>query len=140
MTWVCCKICFVAIYAVLSRNLFCRDLRASCVEKNWTKNCACGEKRQISGMLQMHPFPIIWGAHSDMTKYSKVADVFASLLLWFCFEKLQFLKRKVSYFCRRIEFSVSIELISNFCFVLSQRSQFNNPAVSFVALQIDLHQ
>ena len=41
----CCKICFVAIYAVLSRNLFCHDLRAFRVEKNWTKNCACGEKK-----------------------------------------------------------------------------------------------
>ena len=28
LTFFCCKICFVAIYAVLSRNLFCRDLRA----------------------------------------------------------------------------------------------------------------
>ena len=58
----------------------------------------------------------------------------------FVLKKLQFLGRKVSYFCCRIEFSVSIELISNFCFVLSQRLQSNNPAVSFVALQIDLHQ
>ena len=30
----CCKICSVAIYAVLSRNIFCRDLRTFCVEKN----------------------------------------------------------------------------------------------------------
>ena len=29
----CCKICFVSIYAVLSQNLVCRDLRAFCVEK-----------------------------------------------------------------------------------------------------------
>ena len=47
---------FVAIYAVLSRKLFCRDLRAFvakivlsrfthfCVEKNWTQNYICGEK------------------------------------------------------------------------------------------------
>ena len=27
LTLFCYKICFVAIYAVLSRNLFCRDLR-----------------------------------------------------------------------------------------------------------------
>ena len=46
----------------LLQNLFCRNLRCFvaksvllrftrfCVEKSWTKNCACGEKRQISGM------------------------------------------------------------------------------------------
>ena len=28
ITLFCCKICFVSIYAVLSQNLFCRDLRA----------------------------------------------------------------------------------------------------------------
>ena len=28
LTFFCCKISFVAIYDVLSRNLFCRDLRA----------------------------------------------------------------------------------------------------------------
>ena len=39
MTLFCCKISFVAIYAVLSR--FTR----LCVEKNWTQNCACGEKK-----------------------------------------------------------------------------------------------
>ena len=40
----CCKICFVTIYDVLSRNLF---RRAFCVQKNLTKNFAFGEKRQI---------------------------------------------------------------------------------------------
>ena len=42
----CCKNFFVAIYAVLSQNLFCRDLRVFCVEENLTKNCACGESRK----------------------------------------------------------------------------------------------
>ena len=40
----CCKICFVAIYAVLPQNLYCRDT-CFCVEKNLLRNCACGEKR-----------------------------------------------------------------------------------------------
>ena len=39
LTFFCCKICFVAIYAVLSQ--FTRF----CVEKSGTKNCACGEKK-----------------------------------------------------------------------------------------------
>ena len=30
----CCEICFVAIYAVLPRNLFCRDLRVFVWRKN----------------------------------------------------------------------------------------------------------
>ena len=50
----CCKICFVAIYAVLLRKLFCRDLRAFCVEKNWTKNCVCGEKKTNIRYVQRH--------------------------------------------------------------------------------------
>ena len=40
-----CKICFVTIYAVLSQNLFCRDLCAFAWRKVETKNCVCGEKR-----------------------------------------------------------------------------------------------
>ena len=44
----CCNLrCFVT-KSVLSR--FTR-----CVEKNFTKNCACGEKRQISCMLILSP-------------------------------------------------------------------------------------
>ena len=39
------KISFVTIYAVLSQNLFCRDLRAFAWRKVETKNCVCGEKR-----------------------------------------------------------------------------------------------
>ena len=31
-------------YAVLSRNLFCRDLRTFVWRKNWTKDWVCGEK------------------------------------------------------------------------------------------------
>ena len=45
----CCKIIFLAIYAVLSRYFLSRFTRF-CVEKNWAKNCACGEKGQISCM------------------------------------------------------------------------------------------
>ena len=30
----CCKICSVAIYGVLSRHLFCHDLRTFYMEKN----------------------------------------------------------------------------------------------------------
>ena len=35
---------FFAIYAVLSQNLFCRDLRAFCVEKNCIQKCAMWRK------------------------------------------------------------------------------------------------
>ena len=47
----CCKICFVAIYAVLSRNLFCRDLRAFVWRKVEPKIMLVEKKRQISGMI-----------------------------------------------------------------------------------------
>ena len=46
----CCKICFVAIYAVLSRNLFCCDLRAFVWRKVEPKIVLVEKKRQISGM------------------------------------------------------------------------------------------
>ena len=45
----CCKIGFVAIYAVLSQfTLFCREICFffmihDYVEKNCTKNCICGK-------------------------------------------------------------------------------------------------
>ena len=46
MTLVCCKqYCFVAKSVLSQFTLFCRDLLAFCVEKNLTKNCACGEKK-----------------------------------------------------------------------------------------------
>ena len=38
------KICFTAIYAVLSRNLFCRCLRTFCVETTYGQNVVRGEK------------------------------------------------------------------------------------------------
>lgn len=64
------------------------------------------------------------------------SDVFASLCVS-KIEKSKFLK-KVFFFSSRIEFPVSIELISNFCFVLSQRPQFNNPVVPIVVSQLAL--
>ena len=39
-----CEICFAAIYAVLSRNLFCRSLRTFCVETTYGQNVVRGEK------------------------------------------------------------------------------------------------
>ena len=49
----CCKTCFVAIYAVLSQNLFCRDLRAFVWRKIGPKIVRVEKKRQISGMLKV---------------------------------------------------------------------------------------
>ena len=43
-TLFCRKICFAAIYAVLSRNLFCRSLRTFCVETTYGQNVVRGEK------------------------------------------------------------------------------------------------
>ena len=40
----CREICFIAIFAVLLRKIFCRDLRAFVWRKIKPKNCACGEK------------------------------------------------------------------------------------------------
>ena len=45
-----CKIWFVTIYAVLSRNLFCCDLRAFVWRKIEPKNVPVEKERQISGM------------------------------------------------------------------------------------------
>ena len=44
----CCKICFVAIYAVLSQNLFCRDLRAFYVEKKIDPKIVLLEKKNTN--------------------------------------------------------------------------------------------
>ena len=43
-TLCCPKICFAAIYAVFSRNLFCCGLRTFCVETNYGQNVVRGEK------------------------------------------------------------------------------------------------
>ena len=43
-TLFCCKISWLMVYAVLRWNLFCRDLRAFCVEKNWSQKCAMWRK------------------------------------------------------------------------------------------------
>ena len=48
----CWQISFAAIYAVLSRNLFCRDLRAFVWRKVKPKIVLVEKKRQISGMLR----------------------------------------------------------------------------------------
>ena len=51
LTFFCCKISFVAIYDVLSRNLFCCDLRAFVWRKSEPQIVLVEEKRQISGMM-----------------------------------------------------------------------------------------
>ena len=51
---LCCfiaKFLFYAIYAVLSQNLFCRDLRALAWRKIGPKILSVEKKGQISGML-----------------------------------------------------------------------------------------
>ena len=53
-TLFCREICFVAIYAVLWRNLFCRDLRAFVWRKVEPKIVLVENKRQISGMDMAH--------------------------------------------------------------------------------------
>ena len=42
----CCKICFAAVYAVLTQNLYWAQFTRFCMEKNWTKYCICGGKRK----------------------------------------------------------------------------------------------
>ena len=46
----CCKIDFVTIYALLSENLFCRDLRTFVWKKIEPKIASVEKKWQISGM------------------------------------------------------------------------------------------
>ena len=50
----CCKICFVEIYAVLLRNLFCRDLRAFVWRKIYSEIVRVEKKGQISGMAELY--------------------------------------------------------------------------------------
>ena len=49
---ICCEICFVAIYAVLAQNLFCRDLRTFVWRKIYSEIVLVETKGQISGMFQ----------------------------------------------------------------------------------------
>ena len=49
---ICCEICFVAIYAVLAQNLFCRDLRAFVWRKIYSEIVLVEKKGQISGMVR----------------------------------------------------------------------------------------
>ena len=53
-SFVICKIWFVTIYAVLSWNLFCCDLRSFVWRKIEPKIVLVEKKRQISGMLKCH--------------------------------------------------------------------------------------
>ena len=47
---ICREICFVAIYAVLAQNLFCRDLRTFVWRKIYPEIVLVEKKGQISGM------------------------------------------------------------------------------------------
>ena len=51
----CREICFVAIYAVLLRKIFCRDLRALVWRKIEAKIVSLEKKGQISGMSFKYP-------------------------------------------------------------------------------------
>jgi len=48
---ICREICFVAIYAVLAQNLFCRDLRTFVWRKIYSEIVLVEKKGQISGMI-----------------------------------------------------------------------------------------
>ena len=49
---ICREICFVAIYAALAQNLFCRNLRAFVWRKIYSKIVLVEKKGQISGMVK----------------------------------------------------------------------------------------
>ena len=65
---LCCfiaKFLFYTIYAVLSRNLFCRDLRALAWRKIEPKIFSVEKKGQISGMVSDSVWIIskgVWGS------------------------------------------------------------------------------
>ena len=52
---ICREICFVAIYAVLAQNLFCRDLRTFVWRKIYSEIVLVEKKGQISGMHFVGP-------------------------------------------------------------------------------------
>ena len=53
-TLFCCKISWLAVYAVSPWNLFCRDLHAFCVEKNFSQKCAMWRKNDKYDVLSDH--------------------------------------------------------------------------------------
>ena len=55
---ICREICFVAIYAALAQNLFCRNLRAFVWRKIYSKIVLVEKKGQISGMPYTVTFSI----------------------------------------------------------------------------------
>ena len=64
VTLFCLKIGFVVIYAVLSQNLFCRDLRTFVWRKIEPKITYVEKKWQISGMDSTSTYPSQWASES----------------------------------------------------------------------------
>ena len=91
-TLFCCKISWFAVCAVLPWNLFCRDLRAFCVEKNWSQKCAMWRKNDkydvwVSGLtiLSLQLLDTLeWAWHTDSVKSKHQKDPFLlpGLLPW----------------------------------------------------------
>ena len=59
LTFFCCKICFVAIYAVLLQNLFCHNLCALVWRKVEPKIVSVGKNEDIT-------YEIDWGGHKHI--------------------------------------------------------------------------
>ena len=77
---LCCfiaKFLFYAIYAVLSRNLFCRDLRALAWRKIGPTILSVEKKGQISGMGQpLFGSPILNSQRLLIHNISGIKDLF----------------------------------------------------------------
>ena len=76
-TLFCCQISWLAVYAVLPWNLFCRDLRAFCVEKNCSQKCAMWRKNDKYD---------VWIALCCVQSISteRPAHIAFDYLLWYC--------------------------------------------------------
>ena len=87
------RVALIATYAVLSQDLFCRNLRTLCVEKNCTQHFVCGEKCQISHMQEgwwsdCCPFRKPWASTGwpEWHLLQLMQDLFCRDLRIFCVE------------------------------------------------------
>ena len=72
---ICREICFVAIYAVLAQNLFCRDLRTFVWRKIYSEIVLVEKKGQISGMCNALLIMVVVVGRMQITVSGRVATV-----------------------------------------------------------------
>ena len=88
-TRICREICFLAIYAVLLQNIFCRDRRTFCVETNYSQNIVRGGKCMI--ISGQNPLNKVFPSDTERVKSRYIGDIFqntVNLITTFADKKL----------------------------------------------------